>query len=118
MRKVRAVIGAGIAVLLAAQRGLERGEEIVVFGANPGGLIDQIELGGGSFDCGAEAFSTVGPQVLTLLSELGLDALVVYPEPNSANIISEVGRYRIPQGILGLPADLNDSELSSIFSPQ
>lgn len=118
MSKVRAVIGAGIAGLLAAQRGLERGEEIVVFGANPGGLIDQIELGGGSFDCGAEAFSTVGPQVLTLLSELGLDALVVYPEPNSANIISEVGRYRIPQGILGLPADLNDSELSSIFSPQ
>lgn len=117
MSKMRGVIGVGIAGLLAAQRSFERGEEVIVFGGNLGGLIDQVDLGGKRLDSGAEAFSTVGQEVLSLLDELGLSDSVVYPTHCSASIISEAGRYRVPRGILGLPADLNDPELNAIFSP-
>jgi protoporphyrinogen/coproporphyrinogen III oxidase len=118
MTSDRIVIGTGIAGLLSALRATERGESVTLVGTNLGGLISQQSFSVGAFDSGAEAFSTVTPEVLEFLDKIGLAGSVVTPSGAAANIISDTGRYKIPLGIMGIPASLTDPELLKIFSPE
>lgn len=122
----RIVIGAGISGLLAARRALARGETVLLLERSQriGGSLKPITLGACAgitpvtVDAGAEAFSVVRPDVFKLLHELGMEAEIVAPRTAGSHIVfNDQLRYRIPHGILGIPASLDDPELARIMSP-
>lgn len=117
----RIILGAGISGLLAARRAVERGESVLVLEREhlEGGVLKPIEIGGIVVDAGAEAFSVVAPSALNLFRELGLGDDIVEPQRADARIVfSEALRYRIPHGVMGIPASLDDPELTQIVSPE
>jgi protoporphyrinogen/coproporphyrinogen III oxidase len=113
----RIVVGGGLAGLLAAKRALDRGERVVVFDSGEfGGLVSSTNLGAHRIDSAAESFSTAGDAVTQLLAELGLSDKICLPTTAAASIIAHGTRYPIPAGYMGIPEDLEDPELHSIFS--
>ncbi len=116
----RIVVGAGLSGLLAGWRAVERGEQVIIIDRNEraGGVVQSISVAGIDVDAGAESFSTVDPSCRRLVDELGLANDVVEPYRSDARIINHVGdRYRIPHGLLGIPASLDDPALDGIISP-
>jgi protoporphyrinogen/coproporphyrinogen III oxidase len=104
-----AVIGGGVAGLVAAESIAAIGAHATVFEAQerPGGAVRAGEADGLVFDAGAESFAVRGGHVRALLSDLGLDDRVVSPEPGGAWVAGiPGGAAPLPKGgLLGIPAN-------------
>ncbi|GAA5146412.1 protoporphyrinogen oxidase [Microbacterium pseudoresistens] len=105
-----AVVGAGIAGLVAAADIAALGMHVTVFEADavPGGVVRRGEVAGISFDAGAESFATRGGHVRALIDDLGLADRVVDAAPGGAWLagIPAVDAAPLPVGgILGIPAN-------------
>ncbi|MET1018697.1 MAG: FAD-dependent oxidoreductase [Microterricola sp.] len=81
-----AVVGAGIAGLVAARACARLGLSVLILEAADaaGGCVGRTELAGLSLDTGAEGFATRNDSVAELLGELGLGGDIVDPNPAGA----------------------------------
>ena len=115
MRVDRVVVGGGFSGLLDAYEALERGESVVVLEASPriGGVIQPVTIGDVTVDAGAEAFSTVESHVIDLAHRLGLGADITSPSGLPARVIGPEATTTIPEGIFGIPRDLDDPILET-----
>ncbi|WP_295014377.1 NAD(P)/FAD-dependent oxidoreductase [uncultured Microbacterium sp.] len=104
-----AVIGGGVAGLVAAEAIAAIGARVTVFEAQPepGGAVRRGEADGLSFDAGAESFAVRGGHVRALIDELGLADRVVSPDPGGAWVAGiPSGAAPLPKGgLLGIPAN-------------
>ncbi|WP_424937102.1 MULTISPECIES: protoporphyrinogen/coproporphyrinogen oxidase [Bacteria] len=103
-----AVVGGGIAGLVAAKECAAVGMRVTVFEAEEraGGVVRRGEADGIVFDAGAESFATRGGHVRGLVEELGIAEKVVDPAPGGAWLagIPGAGAAPLPRGgILGIP---------------
>ncbi|MFT3875860.1 MAG: FAD-dependent oxidoreductase [Propioniciclava sp.] len=112
------VIGGGIG-------GLQAAHTLAKLGLSPllleprgscGGLIFGAPIGGVWVDLGAESFAKRQPAVAALCAELGLETV----DPAGASWVwsHRDGGFavRIPHGILGIPADLDDPDVAGLLS--
>ena len=115
MRVDRVVVGGGFSGLLDAYEALRRGESVVVLEASPrlGGVIQPVSVGDVTVDAGAEAFSTVESHVIDLAHRLGLGGDITSPSGLPARIIGPDATTTIPEGIFGIPRDLDDPILET-----
>ncbi|WP_236602445.1 protoporphyrinogen/coproporphyrinogen oxidase [Microbacterium sp. 8M] len=104
-----AVIGGGIAGLVAAESIAAIGAHATVFEAQgrAGGAVQAGEADGLVFDAGAESFAVRGGHVRALIEDLGLGGRVVSPEPGGAWVAGiPGGAAPLPKGgLLGIPAN-------------
>ncbi|WP_037357536.1 protoporphyrinogen oxidase [Amycolatopsis orientalis] len=105
-----AVVGGGISGLTAAYR-LRRllGDRvtITVFESTAaiGGKLRTAEVGGVSYDVGAEAFLARRPEVVALVEEVGLADRLVHPTKARAKIHAGGSVQSLPPGtVMGVPA--------------
>ncbi len=112
------VIGGGFSGILAAQRASGGDKEVLLIEANDylGGLVMRAEIGEFHADLGAESFSIIKDDLLTLAGELGLESKLTRPNPVGAYLLTSGTRIEIPKGYLGVPMNLDDSILREIFS--
>lgn len=105
-----AVIGGGLAGLLAGMRLQEAGHTVELREAahQTGGMIAPVELGYVTVDGGAEAYATRGGTVRALCDELNLEVAA----PNgSPHIWWKHGIYPMGGGVLGIPNSIDDPAL-------
>lgn len=109
-RRRVAVVGAGVSGLTAAYRlrrhlGDDARIDVWESSGRIGGLLHTVEVGGRHVDVGAEAFIVRRPEVLDLVSELGLDALMVHPSPRRPSIYALGRLHSLPTpALMGIPA--------------
>lgn len=98
---------------LAAARELAlRGEPVTVLESTErlGGMVHGVALAGRVVDAGAEAYATRTPVVRELCAELGLE--VAAPAGRSHVWWPERGALPLAEGLLGIPASLDDDALA------
>lgn len=106
------IIGGGLAGMCAAYESVKNGLRPVVIEtrSRPGGLIAAAELAGTRFDIGAESWATRSTVVNELIAELELP--ITYPTGRSWVWNQQTGAcYPIPEGILGLPSNIEAPEV-------
>ncbi|WP_134731806.1 protoporphyrinogen oxidase [Amycolatopsis nivea] len=105
-----AVVGGGISGLVAAyrvRRLLGDRVTITVFESTPaiGGKLRTAEVGGVSYDVGAEAFLARRPEMVSLVEEVGLADHLVHPTKARAKIHAGGSVQSLPPGtVMGVPA--------------
>ncbi|MDN4474076.1 protoporphyrinogen/coproporphyrinogen oxidase [Demequina zhanjiangensis] len=107
-RRTVAVVGGGIAGLLAARRHLRAGDVVTVLEAAPrvGGRVSRLELDGLELDAGAESFAVRDGAVERLVRELGLEDRMVAPAPTPAWVVGPTRAHPLPAaGWMGVPVD-------------
>jgi protoporphyrinogen/coproporphyrinogen III oxidase len=116
----RVVVGGGFSGLLDAYEALGRGESVVVVEASSelGGVIQPVTVGGITIDAGAEAFSTVDDHVIDLAERIGLGSDIISPSGLPARVIGPDATTVIPEGIFGIPRDLDDPVLVAAVGPE
>ncbi|MGH3412755.1 MAG: protoporphyrinogen oxidase [Marmoricola sp.] len=106
-----AVVGAGIAGLVAARELVERlpdAEVVVLEGADRiGGKLQRVEVGGVSVDVGAEAMLNRRPEAVELARSVGLADDLVHPEPGSAQLWNRGRLVPLPRTLMGVPGDVH-----------
>jgi len=104
-----AVVGGGIAGLVAAEAVAAIGAHATVFEAQgrAGGAVQSGEADGLVFDAGAESFAVRGGHVRALIDDLGLGDRVRTPQPGGAWVAGiPSGAAPLPKGgLLGIPAN-------------
>ena len=107
-----AVVGGGIAGLVAARELAASGHAVTLYEASAdfGGCVRSHEVAGLVLDAGAESFATRSTAVADLLAELGLGGDIVTPAPGGAWLYLKRGGESMAQplpatGILGIPGD-------------
>ncbi len=104
-----AVVGGGIAGLVAAEAVAAIGAHATVFEAQgrAGGAVQPGEADGLVFDAGAESFAVRGGHVRALIDDLGLGDRVRTPQPGGAWVAGiPSGAAPLPKGgLLGIPAN-------------
>ncbi|QOR69543.1 FAD-dependent oxidoreductase [Ruania alkalisoli] len=111
-----AVIGGGVAGLVAARAAAAAGATVTLLEAADhfGGLVGHHRLAGLTLDSGAESFATRGGHVASLARELGLDE--VTPTPVPARVLFDGTLHPLPRaGILGIPTDLDAAGLAEVL---
>ncbi|MFT3889693.1 MAG: FAD-dependent oxidoreductase [Arachnia sp.] len=108
-----AVVGGGLAGLLAAHRLLGEGHDVSVWEASPtpGGMIASVELGGVRVDAGAEGYAVRSGVGRALCEELGLE---VAGPAGVAHVWRRAGAYPMADGIVGIPGSLDDPALGAL----
>lgn len=103
-----AVIGGGVAGLVAARTLARQGHGVEVFEAADrlGGMVAPVEVGGVRVDAGAEAYATRSPVVGALCAELGLEVAAPAADPHVW--WADRGIQQLGQGIAGIPAAWED----------
>lgn len=102
-----AVVGGGVAGLVAARELALGGARVTLFEASArfGGRIRRETVAGIPLDVGAEAFANRGGGVAALIAELGLSEDVEAPAGSGSWLVSEHGAVPAPPaGLLGIPA--------------
>jgi oxygen-dependent protoporphyrinogen oxidase len=111
-----AVIGGGVAGLVAARAAAVLGEQVTLFEAADrlGGLVDSAMLGGMRIDLGAESIATRDSSVPALLGALGLETA---PAANDAARLFADGVARpLPvASLLGIPGSPLASDVREII---
>ncbi|WP_353080723.1 protoporphyrinogen/coproporphyrinogen oxidase [Tessaracoccus lapidicaptus] len=107
------VVGGGLAGLVAGYRLAQAGRRVTVLEASTrlGGLISPIEIGGVAVDAGAEAYAVRGGVVRELCEELGLPVAAPLGRPH---IWRPDGVWPMAEGVLGIPASLEDPALDAL----
>ncbi|GGK40847.1 protoporphyrinogen oxidase [Nocardia camponoti] len=106
-----AVVGGGISGLVAAYRARQRfgpDADIVLLerGERVGGVLHTGELGGGPLDFGAEAFVGRRPEVIDLMTELGLADQLVRPAGKRPLVWAGGATHPLPaRTLMGIPSD-------------
>ncbi|MFI6569169.1 protoporphyrinogen oxidase [Nocardia fluminea] len=106
-----AVVGGGISGLVAAYRLRQRlgdSVDIVVLeqSGRVGGVLHTRELAGEPVDLGAEAFVGRRPEVIELMSELGLADQLVRPAGKRPLIWAQGSAHPLPgRTLMGIPSD-------------
>ncbi|HMR12859.1 MAG TPA: FAD-dependent oxidoreductase [Arachnia sp.] len=108
-----AVVGGGLAGTLAALRLLEAGHRVQLREAGPalGGMIAPVDLAGALVDAGAEAYAVRGGVGRALCAEFGIE---VAGPSGAAHIWRPAGAYRMAEGVVGIPATLDDPALEAL----
>ncbi len=113
------IVGGGISGLAAAFFLRDRGVAVTVLEGSPrlGGKLAVSEIAGVAVDEGAEALLARRPEATDLIAAVGLAGQLVSPGTTAAGIWTR-GRLRpLPRRqFLGVPADLDELESSSILS--
>lgn len=115
-----AVIGGGIAGLVAAHELTRCGAQVTVCeaGARLGGKVRTETFAGRSLDLGADAFLARRPEAMALCRELGLEEELVAPATGVAYVWSRGRLRRLPPGlVLGVPTRLGALARSGVLSP-
>lgn len=102
-----AVIGGGLAGLVAAWELARHGSDVTLFerGERLGGRICSGEISGVTFDLGPESFATRGGAVERLIADLGLQDHVTTTRGGRSWIIGDGRAAPLPQaGAIGIPA--------------
>ena len=96
-----AVVGGGIAGLVAARELARAGVQVSVLEAGPeiGGQVRTVDFAGCRVDVGAEALHRAAPQVMALVADLGLEDRLVAARPGSAWIWTDRGLRPLPAGV-------------------
>ncbi|NUS63623.1 MAG: protoporphyrinogen oxidase, partial [Saccharothrix sp.] len=108
-----AVVGGGISGLAAAHRlrrllGPQAVITVVEQSDRLGGKLRTAEVGGRSYDVGAEAFLHRRPEAVDLVVELGLAEQVVHPTKAPASIHAAGDTRPIPaHTLMGVPASVD-----------
>jgi oxygen-dependent protoporphyrinogen oxidase len=121
-----AVIGGGVAGLVAALECAKVGLSVTVFEASDrlGGVVRSAEVDGIRVDVGAESFATRGGVVRALIEELGLGDAIVRPAAGRAWVAGlggtatggESDAAPLPTGgVLGIPANPWDPDVVRII---
>lgn len=112
-----AVVGAGVAGLLAALR-LADTAEVTVLESSPrcGGKLAAVELDGLVADAGAESVLARRPEAIDLMRELGLGSAVVHPTPAQPAILVGGQPRRLPPSMAGVPTVLD--ALADLLTPE
>lgn len=108
------VVGGGISGLLAAKDLQAAGFQVSLYdaAASWGGCVGVHEVAGVVLDSGAESFATRNTAVADLVTELGLGAHIVTPDPSGAWVLLPEGPVPLPKtGVLGIPSDLHAPEV-------
>lgn len=116
------VLGAGLAGLTAARDLALAGVSVVVLdpATRPGGPVRTGVVGGVTCDLGAESFLTRRPELLDLLTELGVGpgvaAGVVAPRTTAALVVRDGRCHDLPaRTVFGVPSD--PSTLAGLLTP-
>ena len=106
------VVGGGLAGLVAGYRLAQAGRAVNVLESGPqlGGMIGRVELGGVTVDSGAEAYAVRGV-VRELCDELGLEVQGPAGQPH---VWWPDGSWPMAQGVLGIPASVEDPALGAL----
>jgi oxygen-dependent protoporphyrinogen oxidase len=115
-----AVIGGGIAGLVAAWELARAGRRPVVLEASPtlGGCVGEHDVAGLALDSGAESFAAARPAVLDLARDLGLQDRIVAPAPLGAWAWVEGRAVPLPSaGLLGVPVNALDAGVRRALGP-
>ncbi|QIM17546.1 FAD-dependent oxidoreductase [Leucobacter coleopterorum] len=102
-----AIIGGGIAGLVAAWELARNGINVVVFEreARLGGRVCAGELGGVRFDLGPESYATRGGEVERLLADLGLQGGITATSGGRSWIVGDGRESPLPAaGAIGIPS--------------
>ena len=113
-----AVVGGGIAGLVAAWELAQHGVEVHLYERDEvlGGRIHSAEILGEHYDVGAEAFATRGGGVEQLLSELGLADEIERPADLKSWIVHpDLAAPLPPTGMLGIPVSPLKAEARRIL---
>ena len=112
-----AVVGGGIAGLVAALELAGRGDQVVVLEASDqfGGAVRSASMAGILIDVGAESFGVARPDTSALITELGLADSVIAPRRSDARISLAQGLFAMPHAMLGIPTDLGSDAVVAIL---
>lgn len=114
-----AVVGGGIAGLVAAYELTKAGEEVVVHeaGDRPGGKLRTEPFAGTRLDAAPDAFLARRPEAVQLCEELGLRDELEEPAAGSSYIWSRGALRPVPKGqVLGVPTDFAALRASGVLS--
>lgn len=115
-----AVIGGGIAGLVAAWELARAGRRPVVLEASPtlGGCVGEHQVAGIDLDSGAESFAAARPAVLELAQDLGLAGSVVAPAALGSWAWVDGRAIPLPAaGLLGVPVNPLDPGVRRALGP-
>jgi oxygen-dependent protoporphyrinogen oxidase len=119
-RPAVAIVGGGIAGLVAAYFLRDRGLDVTVLEGSPllGGKLAVSPIAGVAVDEGAEALLARRPEGTDLIGALGLAGQLRSPGTTSSRIWTRGGLHPLPgRQFMGVPADLDELDASGILSP-
>lgn len=120
MPRTVAIVGGGVAGLVAARTLLQAGDDVTVLeaGPQPGGAIRAGALDGVTVDVGAEAFAITRPETRSLVEELGLGDLIVAPRRSDAHLLLADGLFAMPHAMLGVPTSLDAPDVIAVLGTE
>ena len=115
-----AVVGGGLAGLVAARDLVEQGHHVCLFEAGPGfgGAIAAAPLAGHLIDIGAEGFAITRSEATSLVEALGLGDCIVAPQRADAHIWRAGQLLAMPRSLMGIPTELDSDQIRALVGDE